>query len=150
MKKKSVLLIVIVLAFLGLPLTIYLTFLHYKPEASTFCNFNDQFNCDIVNKSVYSEILGIPIAIFGFFTYLLIFIIAYHKYVNSTKKNKVAKDIKFTKYLLILGLIAFLFSLYLTFLEAFVIFSWCIFCIISAVLITIIFLLSIIIWRKKW
>lgn len=149
MSKKSLILIILILSLLGMPLTIYLTFLHFKPEASTFCNFNEQFNCDIVNKSTYSEILGIPIAIIGFIGYLLFFVLSYLKLINLKKKNKNNNDKELTKYLLYLALISFLFSIYLTFLEAFVIFAWCILCIISGIMVTVILITSVLLKKKE-
>ena len=147
MNKKRILYIILIFSLLGIPLTIYLTYLHYKPEASTFCNFSDQFNCDIVNKSVYSDILGIPVALLGFLTYLIFFALTYEKFVLLKSKN-LKRNKQFTKYLLILSVISFLFSLYLSFLEAFVILSWCIFCIISAFFVIVILICSFLLWKK--
>ncbi|MBS3149534.1 vitamin K epoxide reductase family protein [Candidatus Woesearchaeota archaeon] len=148
MSKRSLILFILILSLLGMPLTIYLTYLHFKPELSTFCNFNEKFNCDIVNKSSYAEILGIPVAIFGFIGYLLFFILSFEKIIAMKKKGNLVKEKKITKYILILSIVSFIFSLYLTFLEAFVIFAWCIFCLISATFITIILILSIILYKK--
>ena len=148
MKKKSILLLMLILSLLGMPLTIYLTYLHYKPEASTFCVLSEQFNCDIVNKSSYAEIFGIPVAIFGFLGYVLFFVLTYGKLIILNKK-KINRDSKLTKYLFMFTLLGFLFSLYLTFLEAFIILAWCIFCLISATLVTIMFIYASILYKRK-
>src|SRR3989338_3070369 len=70
------LIIIIIISILGVLLSSYLTYLHFKPSASKLCVFGENFDCDIVNKSVYSELFGIPVAIFGGLTYLLFLTIA--------------------------------------------------------------------------
>ena len=40
------------------------------------CESNEEVNCDVVNASEYSEFLGVPIAAWGFATYLTIAVIA--------------------------------------------------------------------------
>lgn len=115
---------------LALLLTGYLTYLHYKPSASTLCKINEYLDCDIVNKSVYSEFFGIPVAIFGFLTYLFLFLVA----------RALRKGFRFTRWhafftnhrvlWILFGVVAVgtLFSLYLTYIELFVLQAVCIFC----------------------
>ena len=38
---------------------------HYAKSASAFCDFGERFNCDIVNRSEYSSVMGIPVAGIG-------------------------------------------------------------------------------------
>src|SRR5260370_35482059 len=35
---------------------------HYAKSATTFCDFGERFSCDIVNRSEYSRVMGIPVA----------------------------------------------------------------------------------------
>ena len=38
---------------------------HYAKSASAFCDFGERFDCDIVNRSEYSSLMGIPVAGIG-------------------------------------------------------------------------------------
>src|ERR1700749_3437604 len=38
---------------------------HYAKSATTYCDFGEKFNCDIVNRSEYSTLVGIPVAGIG-------------------------------------------------------------------------------------
>lgn len=95
-------------------------------------------DCYTVNTSRYSEIWGIPVALIGFLAYLaiagIIFMEPRHKFF---KDNGV---------LMVFGLslIGVLYSAYLSYLEAAVIHAWCPYCVLSAITITVIFILSII------
>jgi uncharacterized membrane protein len=61
------------LSLLAVVITILLIQTHYKTsEAGSFCNINDYWNCDRVNKSIFAELFGIPIAIFGFLYYIFV------------------------------------------------------------------------------
>src|SRR3981081_3519073 len=38
---------------------------HYAKSATSYCEFGEKFNCDIVNRSEYSSLIGIPVAGIG-------------------------------------------------------------------------------------
>ena len=38
---------------------------HYAKSATEFCDFSQKFSCDIVNRSEYSTVEGIPVAGIG-------------------------------------------------------------------------------------
>ena len=38
---------------------------HYGTSKTKFCDIGNTFNCDIVNRSEYSSVLGIPVALIG-------------------------------------------------------------------------------------
>lgn len=135
------------LSVIGMADAAYLTYMHFKPEASDFCNFGDQWNCDIVNKSTYSYIdLGffeLPVAIMGFGTYLIFFIgaILLVKKFRFQKIHKSLRDGVVLKLLRWLSVVGFLFSLWLTYVEAFILQTFCLFCVISQVTILLIMVL---------
>ena len=136
--------IILALAFIGLLLASYAITLHFAPSASQFCTYGPSLNCDKVNKSEWSTMLGIPVAIFGFMAYLLVFI-------ATLKRKTIEKMLSFTSddfwtYLFILVIFMFAFQLYLTFLEAFVIHAYCIVC-LGSQLVTII--LAIFVGKEK-
>jgi len=96
-------------------------------------------DCSTVNSSRYSEIFGgIPVSLLGLLAYLaIIAILALETRSRFLKQNG---------NLLVFGLslAGVLFSAYLTYVELYVIHAVCPFCVASAILITIIFILAII------
>lgn len=146
---KKQLWVVVISALLALPVTGYLVFMHYAPEASDFCTINETLNCDIVNKSQWSYIdLGfadVPVAIMGFLTYLVFFVVGIGL-LRGWKFEKVWKSLKQPVVIMLLrwlAVIGFLFSLYLTYIEAFVLYAWCLFCVAQQILIFIIMVMML-------
>jgi uncharacterized membrane protein len=91
--------------------------------------------CNIVQSSVYATILGIPIAVLGMLNYLAIGILwVGQKFTNDRLANLSALS------LLGLTLFGVLFSIYLTYLEIFVIQAVCLWCLSSAVITTVLML----------
>jgi len=94
--------------------------------------------CHDVNFSPYSEIYGIPVSIFGLLAYLAILgILFLEARVKIIKENGPLVNFG-------IGLVGVAFSIYLTYLEIYVIHAICPFCVASAILITLIFILAII------
>ncbi len=139
---------------IALPVTAYLIYLHYMPEDSSFCNINDVLNCDIVNKSQWSYLdfgfIQVPVAILGFITYLVLF----SGIVVLFKEWAIEKIIPFLKpkmllfFLTILAAVGTGFSLHLSYIEAFVLHTYCIFCVVQQILIILIFVLLCSAMRK--
>ena len=141
---------IIVLSFIGLIIASYLIFLHYKPAASTICTFGERLNCDVVNKSDYSKFLGVPNAIIGalgYIYFIIISIIALKGY-DTTKINKRLKPKHLNLLVILFACFGWLFSMYLLYIEKFVIHAYCIFCLASLGIITIIFIISIFSYRR--
>lgn len=86
--------------------------------------------CEAVANSSYSHIAGVNIAIFGIVGYAILLLTAFFA-------NDVAR---FTGFATALG--GFGFSVYLTYLEIYTIEAICQWCVASAVLMTILFLLN--------
>ena len=125
----------IVLSILGVVDAIYLLVLKYT-QAEAMCIGNH--GCITVNNSPYSVIYGIPVSLLGLLAYLAITAIL----LLESRWNLAAERGPLAVFGL--SLTGVLFSAYLTYIEYFVIFAVCPFCIASAILITLIFLLSII------
>lgn len=124
-----------VLALLGLADSVYLSWIKFShTESSCIRGIGD---CFTVNTSRYSEIQGIPIAVFGAIGYL--FIIAT---LLAWRRPGFFED---NAPLLFFGITLFgvLYSAYLTYLEIFVIKAICPFCVVSAGIMLILFILSI-------
>lgn len=87
-------------------------------------------SCDFVIKSEYGTFLGVPLALIGFIGYSSLF-----GFITlSFRQKKFILPVIFGSFL---GLLA---SIYLTYLQGFVLFHWCFLCLLSAGSITIIFL----------
>ena len=105
---------------------------HYGTTETSYCDFGASFNCDIVNRSIYSTVVGIPDALIGILGYGLLFALA------TFYRTKVE-----TPYTLLIAATAGLgFALYLTYIEKFVLATWCILCLSSLSLIVLITVLS--------
>jgi len=57
--------VVIILAILGIVVSSMSLYHHYDKSESSFCDFGGSFNCDIVNRSIYSTVFDIPVALIG-------------------------------------------------------------------------------------
>jgi uncharacterized membrane protein len=106
---------------------------HYAKSATEFCDFSEQFSCDIVNRSQYSTIEGIPVAGIGVAGYAALFVLATFRRVLDETPNQ----------LLGTAIAGLAFALYLTYIEAYELMTWCILCLISLVLISLISILAI-------
>src|ERR1700678_3888911 len=49
---------------------------HYAKSATSFCDLGEKFNCDIVNRSEQSEVMGIPVAAIGVVGYGVLFVLS--------------------------------------------------------------------------
>jgi uncharacterized membrane protein len=125
----------VALAILGVADSIYLLVLKYT-QSETMCV--GSHGCITVNNSPYSLLYGIPVSLFGILAYLtLIAILLLEPRWKPAGKHGPLAVFGFS-------LAGVLFSAYLTYVEYFVIFAVCPFCIGSAVLITLIFALAIV------
>jgi len=100
--------------------------------------------CDVVNNSVYSQIFGVPVSVIGLAGYLLLLALALAALLAQGR-------IRFR--LLLLGLLLSLggvgFSIYLTYLEIYVIEALCAWCVASAVVIALLLIANgLAVWRS--
>ncbi len=106
---------------------------HYGREQTSYCDLGASFNCDIVNRSIYSSVLGIPVALIGMLGYLGMLGLAT---IYRTQAE--------TPVMLLTASVAGLgFALYLTYIEKFVLATWCILCLSSLAAISAIAILSV-------
>jgi uncharacterized membrane protein len=126
----------IVSAIIGLLVSIYMTI--YKLTANDAMCLGSG-DCSTVNASRYSEIYGIPVALLGVAGFLAILFVHF----MENRKNPFFLE-QGTLMVFAMSLFGFVFSLYLTYLELYVIHAVCPFCVASAVAITIVFIVGII------
>ncbi len=111
---------------------------HYGTSATSYCDIGENFNCDIVNRSTYSQIAGIPVALIGIIGYLAVLTLA------TLYRNQAG-----TPAVLALGSLAGLgFALRLTYVEGFVLAAWCVLCLSSLALIASIAVFSWVLWMR--
>ena len=124
-----------VFALVGVFVSIYLT-LHRVGVIGTLACGADG-GCSTVQTSSYATFVGIPVPFLGLAGYLVLFVL------SLKGASGVANERRMAIVLLALSAIAFAFSLYLTALEAFVIHAWCRWCVVSAIIATLIFICSL-------
>ncbi|HKW75606.1 MAG TPA: vitamin K epoxide reductase family protein [Terriglobales bacterium] len=120
--------IIVVLAAIGIYASAAALREHYRVGESP-CSINDRWDCGIVNKSPYAMIHGVPVADIGIGGYILLAILAV---------------LKRFRLVFVAALVGLGFSLYLANIEAHVLGVWCIYCVLSLVMISLIALSSIV------
>lgn len=125
--------ILIVLAIIGLIDSVYLTWVKYTDQYALCGPIG---NCESVNTSQYSEIFGIPIALLGAGAYLVIIVL-----LLVESRNEFMHEYSS---LLVFGisLIGVLYSIYLTYIEIAVLRAICPYCVISAIVLVLLLVLS--------
>ena len=98
---------------------------HYGTSATSYCDIGENFNCDIVNRSTYSTIAGVPVAAIGIIGYLATLMLA------TVYRGKAGVPAM----LAAASLAGLGFALYLTYIEGFVLAAWCVLCLSSLALI---------------
>lgn len=102
---------------------------------NTWCNINATFNCDLVNKSTYSEIFGVPVAALGMVGYLMMFVLLYEM------RRRPRMLVYWLLWLTVV--VAVLASLILAGVSAFLIGAWCLVC-LSSYFVTLLILVNMI------
>lgn len=100
--------------------------------------------CDTVQTSRWAVFLGMPVAFYGVVGYVLILLTA----IAGLRPAALAQR-QWSVLLAALATIGFLFTAYLTYLELFVIHAICRWCVASAVIITAIWIVSLLELRKR-
>jgi len=127
---SRLLLAISLLAVVGMALSAVSLKNHYSGEKTEYCDLGETFNCDVVNRSIYSHIGPVPVAAIGLVGYAALFVL-------SRMKSRAAA------LLMLLGALAGLaFALRLTYVEAYLLGVWCILCISSQVTILAITIMS--------
>lgn len=124
-----------VLALIGIFVSSYLALYKLGYLGIIQCSVG---GCETVQSSQYAIFLGVPVAVWGVGAYLALFLLALLGVQPAWAGERWVANGIFA-----LAAAGVAFSSYLTYLEAFVIHAWCQWCVVSAILITLIFLLSI-------
>jgi uncharacterized membrane protein len=127
--------IVAALALAGIFISLYLTLYKLGVVGELTCSIG---SCETVNTSRWATFLGLPVAAWGLLFYLDVFIIAV---LGTTVRFEYEPVISVV--LVAQAAIGVLFSAWLTYLELAVIHAICIWCVTSACIVVIIFLVSL-------
>jgi uncharacterized membrane protein len=122
-------------AIVGVGISIYMTIFKLTSNES-MCLGNG--GCSVVNASKYSEIYGIPLGIVGLLGYgAIVVALLLEDRLSFFEENGVMLEFG-------MGLVGVLYSIYLTYLELYVIHAICPFCVASAIAITLAFIFALI------
>jgi vitamin-K-epoxide reductase (warfarin-sensitive) len=120
--------VLILLVTLGMIVSALALREHYRTEGDSPCSINERWDCGIVNHSPYATLAGIPVAVLGIAGYLLMGALAWRRAYRLV---------------LVVAVVGLAFSLYLAHIEASILGVWCIYCVISLGVISLITLLSL-------
>lgn len=120
-----------VVALIGLADSVYLTVHHYTAERVPCSLFE---GCETVLTSAYAEYAGVPTAAFGAFAYFVAFSLA----ILAAYGNRLMWTL-YGVHVLIMAVV----TIWLFYLQAFVIKAFCQFCLLSALTTSILFVLFI-------
>lgn len=136
-KKNYNLLAISILSAIGILLSLYLTYVDAGGGHAAFCTAGT--DCDVVRQSAFAKMLGIPVAAYGVAAYGAILAVSL---LSMARKKR-------WLILFVLSLAGFVFTLYLTYLELFVINAICMYCVVSAFIITAIFILTLLLKKTE-
>ena len=133
--------IVAALALAGIFVALYLLLYKLGMIGALSCAIG---SCEIVNTSKWATFLGIPVAGWGVGFYIGMFVLAM---VSTRAEFAESKTVSLV--VLAVATTGVLFSGWLTYLELFKIHAICQWCVISAIIVTIIFLVALADYREK-
>jgi vitamin-K-epoxide reductase (warfarin-sensitive) len=130
--------LLITLALLGVIVSSLALREHYREEGDSPCSINERWDCGVVNHSPFAMLphhaddwplhFNVPVAVFGILGYILMAALAFRRWYRL---------------LLIPTFAGLAFSLYLANIEANVLGVWCVYCVISLGVISLMSLLTL-------
>jgi len=120
--------LLLILAVLGVIVSSLALREHYRTYGESPCSINERWDCGVVNHSPYAMLAGIPVAAVGIFGYVLMGVLAW---------------LRSFRLLIVPTFAGLAFSLYLANIEAHVLGVWCIYCVISLGIVSLMSLLTL-------
>lgn len=133
--------IVATLALAGIFVALYLFLYKIGRIGNLSCSIG---SCETVNLSRWSIFLGAPVAAWGVGFYIVMFGLSV-----ASLQDRYADALGMSKVLALASGGGLLFSLWLTYLELFVIHAICQWCVTSAIIVTLIFVFSTLDLRER-
>ena len=128
--------LIAVLALIGLFVATYLWFFKLGIIGSLACKID---GCEKVNTSPWAMLFGHPVAMWGVLYYVAMFAVSY-----GSTLERFADDRRAATALVVLAGWGVLFSAYLTYLELAIIHAVCMYCVISAIIVVIMFAVALV------
>lgn len=125
--------LIALLALVGAFVALYLTLYKVGVIGELSCTVG---SCETVNTSRWATFLGLPVAAWGLGSYVVLLALALVGMQTSSRLVAWA--------ITVLATWNFLFSAWLTYLERYVIHAYCMWCLISATLVTLIFITAVV------
>ncbi len=125
----------IALTVIGLLVSGYLSYVKLA-DVPMACSTDLGFDCGTVQASIYSEMFGIPIAWLGFATYVVIgALLLLQNRIPFLQENGL---------LLLFGVVlfAFIYSLYLIYVQGVLLQAWCQWCLMHELTISVLFVVT--------
>ena len=128
-------------ALVGLFIAMYMTLYKYGVIGTLTCAVG---SCETVQTSRWATLFGLPVAAWGVGFYLSVLALTFAGVTDRLSESRAIS-------LVLLALTGWgvIFSSWLTYLEAAVIKAWCQWCVVSAILTLVLFVLSVLDWREK-
>lgn len=120
--------LLLILTLLGITVSSLALREHYREYGDSPCSINEHWDCGVVNHSPYAMIAGVPVAVIGIIGYILMAALAF---------------LRSYRLLLVSTFAGLGFSLYLANIEKNILGVWCIYCVISLGIISLMSLLTL-------
>jgi len=120
--------LLLILAVLGIVVSSLALREHYREYGDSPCSINERWDCGVVNHSPYAMLGPIPVAAVGILGYVLMGVLSFQRWYRL---------------LLVPTFAGLAFSLYLANIEAHVLGVWCVYCVISLGIISLISLFNL-------
>lgn len=133
-------LVLLLLVLAGLFISLFLFIAHIRNYTdlsySSFCAISKAINCDTVAQSPWSVFLGIPLSLWGLISYLFLLVVSvFSLFIDD-------RDRRLLPLFLLISFVSSFVSIYLSFISAYKIKSYCIMCILIYAINFLIFYIS--------
>ncbi len=132
--------VIAALSLVGVFVALYLTLYKFGVFGVLKCGVG---SCETVNTSRWATFLGLPVAAWGLGFYVAALGVAI---IGS--RDQFADSLGVSRLLVGMSAVGVAFSGWLTYLEAFVIHAYCMWCLVSAAIVSTIFVASVADWRE--
>ena len=120
--------VLLILAVMGVVVSSLALREHYRTYGDSPCSINERWDCGVVNHSPYAMLAGVPVATIGIAGYILMGGLAF---------------LRSYRLLLVFTFAGLAFSLHLANIEAHVLGVWCVYCVISLGIISLMSLFTL-------
>lgn len=139
MQKNALRCLLLILSFIGLADAWYLTESAYE-GATLSCNIAGLDGCNVVAQSAYSHLLGFPLALYG---------VGFYAFVFALSALLLIFPLRFVyRTLSTLGVLGAIASFCFLLIQFLIIKAVCIYCLASAIITLLIWLVSRALWRR--